>query len=515
MPHLQEVIFCATAPQASDAGAGVIALHDIETGSSLASFKQTSSAPHCTCFIDTRDGQGGFIMAAQPDKSILNVYNFQKDQIALKIVLPEKLTCIALDCRGDYCAGGTSQGRIYLWEVASGILYNSWDAHYQKVNVLRFTHDGAGLVSGSEDSGVSVWSVSRLVDDSLQTELPAPFCTLSDHTLPVTDIICGVGAFPSCRILTASVDHTVKLWDLSSRALLTTFHFPKPVTCLSWDVTERLFFAASPDGSIHQANLFRQRADNIGGQVVEAVGGGGVNDVIRIGDEDEHVRRKRLISVGQPVTALAISLTSSLLLVGTSTGLVYVYDIASHQLLRTISTHKGSSISYITSMFKPPDLIGHISLTLDLKTLADAKNPIPVRTVVPFQRMRESKAREAHEVSIMLPIQNKCRTNTLTPYSCSSSEFHRDYAYFVQPVSSESGGVSLQSRVAELEGEVTRLQEQLGKAKGVNDTMWETVVQRVIAQGKEKKGKEAEAEANGDTGDSSEDSGRARKKGRQ
>ena len=48
-------------------------------------------------------------------------------------------------------------------QTASGILYNSWDAHYRQVNVLRFTTDGAALISGSDDSGVNVWSVSRSI----------------------------------------------------------------------------------------------------------------------------------------------------------------------------------------------------------------------------------------------------------------------------------------------------------------------------------------------------------------
>jgi pre-rRNA-processing protein IPI3 len=43
------------------------------------------------------------------------------------------------------------------------MLYNSWDAHYRKVNVLRFTNDGLGLVSASEDTRVSIWSVSTCV----------------------------------------------------------------------------------------------------------------------------------------------------------------------------------------------------------------------------------------------------------------------------------------------------------------------------------------------------------------
>lgn len=48
-------------------------------------------------------------------------------------------------------------------QTASGILYNAWDAHYRQVNVLRFTNDGSALVSGSDDSAVNVWSVSRSI----------------------------------------------------------------------------------------------------------------------------------------------------------------------------------------------------------------------------------------------------------------------------------------------------------------------------------------------------------------
>lgn len=114
-------------------------------------------------------------------------------------------------------------------QTASGILYNCWDAHYRRLNVLRFTNDGCALISGSDDSSVNVWSVSRsirpclspsysadltldrLLDNELQNEHVLPFCSFSDHTLPVTDILCGIGLFPECRILTSSVDHSVKV----------------------------------------------------------------------------------------------------------------------------------------------------------------------------------------------------------------------------------------------------------------------------------------------------------------
>ncbi|KAJ3517759.1 hypothetical protein NLJ89_g314 [Agrocybe chaxingu] len=478
---LQETVLCATSPSISAAGSGLIAVHDIQTGATLASFKQTNAGPRSVAVFESRNNQGGFVLASHPDKSILNVYNFQKDQISLKIVLPEKLTCIGLDHRGDFCAGGTAAGRIYLWETASGILYNSWDAHYRQVNVLRFTNDGVALVSGSDDSGVNVWSVSRLLDDA-QDEL-MPYCTLSDHTLPITDIACGVGNFPECRLLTSSVDHSVKLWDLSSKSLLTTFQFPQSISHLAWDVMERLFFAASADGSIYQMNLFRERASKLGATVTEAVGGGGVTDIIRVEDDaSREARKRRLISVGQPITSICISLTSTTLLVGTSEGLIHLYDIPSHQQLRTISTHKGMPIAHLETMIKPPDLIGHINL--DFKTGSDPKDVIPPKPVSPFQRTRDIKARDAHEITVMLPTLLTAYKDEASDYT--SEELLRDHAFFVQPSATGASGevdpASLKSRVSELELEVEKLRELLSKAKGVNDAMWDTMVHRLVTQ---------------------------------
>lgn len=55
--------------------------------------------------------------------------------------------------------------KIYIFicfiQIASGILFNSFEAHYRRVSVVQFTHDGAGLISTSDDSSVSVWSMSR------------------------------------------------------------------------------------------------------------------------------------------------------------------------------------------------------------------------------------------------------------------------------------------------------------------------------------------------------------------
>jgi hypothetical protein len=59
----------------------------------------------------------------------------------------------------------------------------------------------------------------------------------------------------------------------------------------------------------------------------------------------------------------------------------------------------------------------------------------------------------------------------------------REHRYFIQTSgAAASNSTSLQSRVSELEIEVASLREQLGNAKGLNDAMWEGVVQKVLVR---------------------------------
>jgi len=197
---------------------------------------------------------------------------------------------------------------------------------------------------------------------------------------------------------------------------------------------------------------------------------------------------------------MAFSVTGSSLLVGTEGGLVHLYDVASHQLLRTIASHKGGVITFLRSILKPIDLVGHVSLNLHVNGATDAKDVIPVRPILPFQRIKDAKLREAHEVTIMLPavrtvsgitssISQDLIVFCVQPHDLgySEQELLEDYAFFVHGRNTESEGVppSTNARVEELEVEVAKLKEQLGKAKAINDTMWQSVVHKLAENGEQ------------------------------
>jgi pre-rRNA-processing protein IPI3 len=332
--------------------------------------------------------------------------------------------------------------------------------------------------------------MSSLLDVDKQNEVPTPWTSLSDHTLPVTDIAVGLGTFPRLRIFTSSADHTVKVWDLATKALLSTFHLPSPLSHIVVDPSERAFFASSAlsTGEIYQVNLFAPCASNEADPDAPliALGGHGRGDVIRI-----DAGGKRLFAPGQAVSALALSLTGTTLLAGTTAGKVLLFDVASHQLLRSFVL--GAPVTYLASGLRPPDLAGHVRLGGG----RDARAPVP-RHVAPLQRTRDEKARLAHEAWVRLPEASV----ELDEIEYDDDELAADLSFFTRPAETRAGsGVGGAERVHELEEEVAKLRAELGKAKGLNDKMWDAVVTTVM--------KEA---APATTQVETEDHGRAKKK---
>ena len=115
-------------------------------------------------------------------------------------------------------------------------------AHLGQVSTIRFSLDGAHLITASNDATVKVWRTSDLVRRGGSAELTGTTAparhTWSDHSLPVTDVFCGYGGIGS-RVVTASKDCSCKLYELASGALLRSFvhglrhHFWTFTSCFS------------------------------------------------------------------------------------------------------------------------------------------------------------------------------------------------------------------------------------------------------------------------------------------
>lgn len=67
------------------------------------------------------------------------------------------IECVAIHPNGRIVAGGGSDGRLRLWQVASGSLWRTVDLHTDGITAITFTPDGRYLVTAGREAKVHVW----------------------------------------------------------------------------------------------------------------------------------------------------------------------------------------------------------------------------------------------------------------------------------------------------------------------------------------------------------------------
>ncbi|GAA6054791.1 hypothetical protein JCM3770_007436 [Rhodotorula araucariae] len=459
--------------------------------------------------VEGTNGAGGFIagLGGKDGRAALNVWNFTRETVQHRLIPPVRLSTMTISRDGLYMAGGTPDGRIFLWEMSTGNLLVTVDAHYRSVSALEFTDDGAALVSGSEDAGVSVWSIGRLLAATPMNP-PAPFATLSDHTLAITDVRVGLGTFPHCRVMTASMDSTVKIWDISTTpaSLLSTFSFPHPVSHIAWDTLERFFFAAgptvspssssaatpsvpsssepAPSGSrVVRVNLYRKRRDEFGIEVAEPVGGGGRGEIERVGEGSG--KEGEVYEIPETITALHLSTHSPTLLLGTSHTAVHVLSLPSLLPSRILAPPPSSTspgpLTFLTTLLRPSELGASAAGAAAAGSHDLPQRPVmPLgmgRTVVPPSE-RERGGKQGRIVDVRVGAAAVDVAALLQPA--------RGLAPRTLPGAGGAGGAGQEAlererrRADALEREVELLKRQLGRAVGQNEVVWKKAVEGVL-----------------------------------
>ncbi|KAM6938378.1 WD repeat-containing protein 18 isoform 1-T2 [Lycodopsis pacificus] len=288
---------------------------DLHSGSSLLSYRGGSSSARTMTLLN-----GQYLLSAQLGKNFINMWEIhRKDQLQQKMVCPGLVTSLTASPNGLFLAAGVAEA-VYLWEVSTGKLLSVLSRHYQDVTCLKFTDDSSHFVSGGKDNLALVWSLSSVIQLDL-SHTPEPRHVLSRHSLPITDLHCGLmGA--QARVATASLDQTVKVWELSSGELLLSVLFDVEIMSVTFDPCEYFLFCGGSDGNIFQVSLCSQslswdksfQSDNDGNQVFKG--------------------HRNL------VTCLSVSMDGTLLLSGSHDETVRLWDVQSKQSIRCLA-HKG------------------------------------------------------------------------------------------------------------------------------------------------------------------------------
>lgn len=150
--------------------------------------------------------------------------------IHLLSISREKITTALFNKLGNWLTFGCAKlGQLLVWEWRSESYILKQQGHYFDVNCIAYSPDSQMLATGADDNKVKVWTVA------------SGFCfiTFSEHTNAVTAV--HFMANNHC-LLSASLDGTVRAWDLFRYRNFRTFTTPSPRQFVS--------LASDPSGEV-------------------------------------------------------------------------------------------------------------------------------------------------------------------------------------------------------------------------------------------------------------------------
>ncbi|KAK6199996.1 Pre-rRNA-processing protein IPI3 [Scheffersomyces amazonensis] len=379
----------------------------IHTSQQHASFRQ-ADCPKNGALL-TGFGQGQRLFVASANKAVINVYSWGKEGVDQRIPIPEALRCLAIINHPQsqnekssshklstptfkipwLLAGGSKSGKLYIWELASGNLLCVKDAHYQGINAVQFSNCGTYIITASEDSRCMVWKTLDLIsvyyNDIDHMRSVKPYYSISDNTLSITDIaITQSGLSNDLKLYTVSKDSTLRIYDITTKQLLSTFVLPFASETLVVDPANRAVYVGLSNGLIRSIPLYQINPHS---SVLESVGGNKkiitldndpnlkssfIHHQQRISNDNKnksilHKSSKQEDDSNKPiyVTKLAISTDGTNLVSGDSLGRVFISDIGSKQVVKSF-TPCNSPISFVQ--------VNSVPLNVNTDTKIDKKH---------------------------------------------------------------------------------------------------------------------------------------------
>jgi pre-rRNA-processing protein IPI3 len=273
---------------------------------------------------------------------------------------------------------------------------------------MKFSACGTFLVTGSDDARCLVWKTVDLIsvyekdDHLLQVK---PFHSITDNTLPVTDLEISAGTINDVKLYTVSKDCTLRVYSLMTKTLLTTFVLPNSIECLTVDPANRSLYVGLSNGQIRSVPLYHINANN---NVLESIGGN--SKIITVQNDPDlqhtfvhhqqhtkentsllHKSSAKSNQTGDTpiyISTMEISIDGTTIVSGDSLGRVFVADIVTKQIVKSF-TPCNSPISYIRVDSMPV-----------LSSVSGVKSDKKARLIPPLKRVLASNEFTDHVLSV-------------------------------------------------------------------------------------------------------------------
>lgn len=287
-------------------------------------FKKSATPPNCLALSESH------IFAAQAQKAIVNVYSRSHGNLEATVPFTDRITCLSLACADTVLVMGTSEGRLFLWETASGRQVTTSQAHLQAVTRVVLDPTGNFILSASEDSTIHVWSILDLLSFSVSGVGPhSPVRTFASHRTGITALVLGHSSGSSNFAVSTSADKTCFIWDYHNNSTLRTYLLPEVPTCAVVDVVDRAIYIGYEDGGVQKLDLYGSSTGkrNLASRSTD----GSVPIQPSASSRWQSPER----SVGA-VHDISLSFDSCTVLTGHSSGVVLAWDIARNGLASSV-----------------------------------------------------------------------------------------------------------------------------------------------------------------------------------
>ena len=345
---------------------------NLQTNSMLRTLKQNT----CSQFAIAATKK--LLVIAQRDQPVLKIYNWHKETPDHKMILPEVLNTICLSSDGIWLLGGSVTGKVYLWEMASGILYFAKSAHYQSVTKCAISDDQKSFVTTSADGTAHIWRFRDILCTQAEKSRIKPLLSITNHTRAITDMHIGSGNAASTNLYTASLDNTLRVSDLYTGQTLSTFVLPATVTCMAVDSAEQICFAGTGAGSIIEIKFYREdRTIHTTGDLETIITG-----KTEVGDTFQ--------GHASAITAMTLNFDGNILISGDAEGHVILWDVTNKQIIKQIEHQMPITAVYTLTT------IAELSVAEDRHTT----------NLIPLKRVQNERDFIEHEAILQLHARN-------------------------------------------------------------------------------------------------------------
>jgi pre-rRNA-processing protein IPI3 len=333
------------------------------------SFKKSSTHRNCLAISESH------IFAAQADKAVIHVYNRERGNQEATVPFPERIHSLAYAGVGSaLLVIGTAEGRLILWELASGRLVTSTTSHLQPVSSLVVTNNHSFILSGSADSSIHVWSLPNLIsfpkDSTLSTGNAlqnTPLRTFSNHRSGITALSCGHSMTATNFAISASDDNACYIWAVASCEILRVILLSSTPFCFTVDPADRAIYLGYEDGNIQCIDLFQIGSNNATGTLPDSVHNAAQDSSIHLDSKDAWSAASADIGSAQ---CICLSYDGTMLLSGHGSGRVLSWDVAKGRVQKSIADFRQSVTNLI--MLRPDGLPSHRP-SFQVKTITKPK----------------------------------------------------------------------------------------------------------------------------------------------